>query len=150
MREISIIWRNFSDLSPHELYALLKLRSKVFVVEQQCLYLDLDDRDESARHLLVNSEQAVGAYLRLRSSSESPAAVKIERVVVSPELRGRGLARYMIVEALAEADRSFGEVAIEISAQSHLEQFYQTLGFKRVSCDYLEYGISHCDMLLRT
>jgi ElaA protein len=141
-----LLWRQFSELNATELYALLRLRSEVFVVEQQCIYLDLDGKDQESLHLLARKAETLFGYLRVHLVNRNEA--KIERVVVSPNARGQSIGRQLIVEAIEEAGRRFGPISIKVAAQSHLEGFYHQFGFSRVSADYIDFGIPHCDLLL--
>lgn len=144
MHKVTFTWRDFGDLSPRELYAVLKLRSEVFVVEQTCVYLDLDDHDEDARHLLVMDKDVLVAYLRVQPPTDHHPSAKIQRLVVAPHLRGNGLGHRLMSKALDEIYRSFGQVAVDASAQTYLEKFYLSHGFERVSEDYVDHGIPHC------
>src|SRR5262249_47390572 len=105
--------------------------------------------DQLARHLLVKCGESLCAYARLVPPSDARSAARIERLVVDPAMRGRGLGRRALTEALAEASRLSGEATIEISAQSQLERFYRAYGFERASETYLDHGIPHCRMVLR-
>ncbi|HLZ66077.1 MAG TPA: GNAT family N-acetyltransferase [Aliidongia sp.] len=138
-------WRTFETLSTTELYALLRLRSDVFVVEQNCVFGDIDGKDQQALHLLALVDDVLGGYLRVFPPAEERAA-RIGRVVVAPTCRATGLGRRLMAEALDEIARRLGPVPVELSAQAHLERFYGGFGFVRVSDDYLEDGILHCDM----
>lgn len=141
------LWRQFGELTVKELYAVLKLRSEVFVVEQQCIYSDVDGKDEESRHLLASRAGTLLGYLRLQPANPTGEFAKIGRVVVDPNARGQRIGRRLIAEAIEEARRLFGPVPVKISAQSHLEDFYRQFGFLRVSADYTDDGIVHCDMV---
>ena len=141
-------WRSFEQLSSVELYLLLRLRSEVFVVEQRCAYLDVDGRDLEAHHLLVwGREDRLAGYARVFAPDKVDATAGIGRVVTSAEGRGSGLGRWLMHEALDFIASRHGDVQIRISAQAHLERFYNEFGFRRSSDDYLEDDILHCDML---
>lgn len=141
-------WRGFGQLSAIELYSLLRLRCAVFVVEQQCPYLDLDGRDLEADHLLAwEQNDRLSGYLRVFAPDKLDAIARIGRVVTSSEGRGTGLGRWLVHEALDFIAKRHGGVQVEISAQARLERFYADFGFRRSSADYLEDGILHCDML---
>jgi ElaA protein len=140
-------WRAFHQLTTEELYQLLKLRSQVFVVEQQCAYLDIDGNDQTADHLLAwNADDALVGYLRAFASDKPDAAARIGRVVTSPAHRGTGLGHWLMEEALSFIAQHYGDARVELSAQAHLEQFYARFGFTRSSENYLEDGIPHCRM----
>ncbi len=141
-------WRSFDALTVRELHDLLRLRAEVFVVEQRCIFIDIDGRDPDALHLLVRSESAaLLGTLRLFPPDLGAGQVRIGRVAAKSSARGNGLGRAMMVEGLAETERRFGPVPVGIEAQSHLEGFYRSLGFARASDDYEEDGILHCAMV---
>ena len=141
-------WRSFHQLSAAELNSLLRLRCEVFVVEQQCPYLDIDGRDPDADHLLAwGVNDRLSGYLRVFAPSKPDATAQIGRIVTSPEDRGSGLGRWMLQEALGFIARRHGRVPVKLSAQVYLERFYAGFGFERSSDDYFEDGILHCDML---
>lgn len=132
--------------SAHELYALLKLRVDVFVVEQNCPYPELDGKDDQALHLMLKrGEEIIAAARIFPPHDEKPA--KIGRVVVSPDHRGERLGDALMREALNACAERFPGVPVFLSAQSHLQKFYGSFGFKPVSDEYLEDGIPHVDML---
>lgn len=132
--------KRFQDLTPDELYTLLALRARVFVVEQHCAYLDIDGRDFSAIHVFDADRTA---YLRVLPPGVAYAEHSIGRVVVAPEARGRGIARELVNHGIAAC----GGAPIRIGAQAHLEAFYASLGFQRASEVYDEDGIPHVEML---
>ncbi len=143
-------WRSFAQLSTAELYSLLRLRCQVFVVEQQCAYLDIDGRDPEADHLLAwDSSGSLSGYLRVFGPDATDASARIGRIVTSPRDRQAGLGRWLVRQALDFVAARYGDVTIKIAAQAYLEQFYAEFGFMRSSPDYLEDGILHCDMLRR-
>ncbi len=142
------IWRNFTDLSLQELYSVLKLRSKVFVVEQKCIYLDLDDKDETARHLLVKKDGALVAYVRVQPPTDICKSVKGERFVVEHDLRRAGLGHRIISELRDEICRAYGSIHVDISAQAYLENYYRKLGFERISEEYDDHGVTHVKLRL--
>jgi len=116
----------------------------VFVLEQRCLYLEADGHDPVARHLWAATPAGdIHAYLRILPAGEKFAEVAIGRVVVAPEARGTGLGRAVVRRGL----EAVGPVAVRIAAQTHLEPFYNELGFHRVGAPYDEDGISHLDMI---
>jgi ElaA protein len=141
-------WLSFAQLSTAELYSLLRLRCEVFVVEQHCAYPDIDGRDPGADHLLAwDSQDRLCGYLRVFGPSEEDAVARIGRIVTLPAVRKTGLGRWLVRQALDFVAARYGDVPIKISAQAHLERFYADFGFQRLSPDYLEDGIPHCDML---
>ncbi len=129
----------FADLTLARLYEILTWRSKIFVVEQQSLYLDLDDRDQEASHLLGLEQDRLVAYARWYAAG---SAVHLGRVLVVPEHRGSGLARALMKRAISELKQR----EIEIEAQTYLERFYASLGFVREGPDYLLDGLPHLPM----
>jgi len=141
-----MLWRDFAALTVGELYALLRLRADVFVVEQNCVFGDIDGKDPVARHLLAFAGEMLGGYLRVFSPAVPGEAAKIGRVVVVPAFRSTGLGRRLMAAALDEIAGRLGPVPIELAAQAHLEKFYGSFGFVRCSDDYLEDDILHCDM----
>ena len=139
--------RTFDELSAGELYELLRLRSAVFVVEQQCIYLDLDGKDARALHLLGYEGEKLAAYTRVFAPGDYFEEASIGRVAVSPDFRGLGLGREIMQASLAAVEARFGPVPICLSAQSYLRRFYEELGFRVEGEEYLEDGIPHIMML---
>ena len=137
--------RAFAEISTAELYAIIALRERVFVVEQHCAYLDADGLDPSARHLWAEAG-AIHAYLRIVPAGAKFAEISIGRVVTAPEARGTGLGRALMRRGIAAC----GAQPIRLSAQKYLERFYTELGFVRTSDDYDEDGIPHLEMLRET
>lgn len=133
-------------LEPAELYDVLKLRVDVFVVEQNCPYPDLDGKDGEAYHLRLLDGKTLIAYARLFAPETDASAARIGRVIVSPGRRGEGLGPVLMAEAIAACKKLYGDVTIEISAQSHLQRFYGSSGFTTISEEYLEDGIPHVEM----
>lgn len=144
--------RAFRQFDPDTLYALLKLRSEVFVVEQRCVYLDPDgkDRDPGTVHLLgLDDTGGIAAYLRILPAGLSYPQVSFGRVLTAPAYRGRGLGDPMIRAALAEIERRWPGSDVQIGAQAHLQHYYGRHGFVPSSEPYLDDGIPHIDMLRR-
>lgn len=136
----------FESLSVHELYACLALRAEIFVVEQACPHLDPDGHDADAEHLLGQDAHGVlGSYARLFVYSDDPRPHRIGRVVVHSALRGTGEGRRLLGHAIAHCLQRDAR-AIELSAQTHLERFYASLGFVAISEPYSHDGIEHIDM----
>ena len=140
--------KQFSELSPEELYQLLRLRSEVFVVEQNCPYLDADNADQQALHLLGHSPEGLAAYTRLFAPGTRYPMASIGRVVTAPFARGKGLGRLLMERSIAEAAERWGDVPVKISAQQHLQKFYASLGFIQTSEMYLEDNIPHIEMVI--
>ncbi|HUH48642.1 MAG TPA: GNAT family N-acetyltransferase [Mycoplana sp.] len=139
--------RRMDAFSAVELYALLKLRVDVFVVEQECPYPDLDGRDIDALHLRLLSGADLIAAARILPPNKTNDPARIGRVVVSPAYRGKRLGEAVMQEAIAACEQRFPQAQIALSAQSHLKRFYESFGFSPVSEEYLEDGIPHIDMV---
>ncbi|MGH6760631.1 MAG: GNAT family N-acetyltransferase [Phyllobacterium sp.] len=139
------IWSGIDDLAPRELYAMLKLRVDVFVVEQKCPYPEIDGKDLDALHLRLMDGEKLAALLRVLPPNEG-ATVKIGRVVVAPAYRGLRLGERLMKEALEFVQDRFPARPIELGGQSHLQKFYASFGFVAISDEYLEDGIPHVDM----
>ncbi len=142
-------WQHFNSLTSTELYALLKLRSAVFVVEQNCVFLDLDDHDENSMHLLMHDAQSqLIGYARLLPPGEKYAESSIGRVVVSQAVRSTGAGRRLMIECVRGARLRYAGLPSLIWAQHRLEAFYASFGFVTISEPELEDGILHVKMLL--
>lgn len=140
-------WHDWHTLDPDTLYALLKLRSDIFVVEQACAFSDMDGLDDRCAHLCgQGADGRLLAYLRLLPPGLKSAEPALGRLVVDAAARGRGLARAAMQEGLRRAARDFPGQPVALSGQQHLEAFYASLGFVTRSAPYLEDGIPHVDM----
>ncbi|GAA4967870.1 GNAT family N-acetyltransferase [Algibacter aquimarinus] len=145
MLEIKV--KYFEELTNNELYSLLQLRSEIFVVEQDCVYQDLDGKDEKAIHVLGLKNEKIVAYTRVFKPGDYFKEASIGRVVVAKNERQHKYG-YVIMEASIEVIKNlFNETLIKISAQVYLKKFYTNLGFKKVGEDYLEDGIPHTAMI---
>lgn len=144
-------WSSFADLTAAQLYEMLALRQQVFVLEQTCLYPDIDGLDPGAHHLLGwrthDGQRALVATLRCLAPGAKYGEMSLGRVVTSPATRGTGLGRDLVARGIAYAVQLHPGHAIRIGAQAHLEQFYAGFGFVTVSAPYDEDGILHIDML---
>ena len=143
-------WCRFGELAPHDLYAATRLREEVFVVEQQCPYQDADGRDPQAWHLLGwsgENRRDLLAYARIFEPGVRYTECSIGRVVSSPKVRGTGIGKALMSEALRRVETLVPGQAIKIAAQRRLEKFYLDFGFRTVSAPYEEDGIIHVDML---
>lgn len=139
--------KTFGELTTIELYAILQLRSAVFVVEQDCVYQDMDGKDQNALHILGFKNDTLVAYTRIFKPGDYFDYASIGRVVVRQTERAFKYG-YAIMEASIKAvELRFGVTTIKISAQEHLQQFYNNLGFKKTGTSYLEDGIPHITML---
>lgn len=144
-------WSRFNDLSVDDLYAVVRLREAVFIVEQNCPYPDSDGRDPSAWHLLgwqQGSERKLVAYARVFEPGVRYEEASIGRVVTAPEVRGSGVGKVLMAEALRRVEIMLPGQVIKIAAQRRLEKFYLGFGFRTVSAPYDEDGIIHVDMIL--
>lgn len=140
--------KKIDEMDSIELYKLLKLRSEVFVVEQNCVYLDIDGKkDLESYHLVLKDEDEVIGTIRLIPRGISYKEASLGRVVLDKKYRGKGIADEMILKAIAEIKKLFNETTIRISGQAYLYNFYTRAGFKKVSEMYLEDGIEHFEML---
>jgi len=144
---LEIITKTFKELTTKELYDLLQLRSEVFVVEQNCVYQDLDGKDEKALHVIGKKDNRIIAYTRVFKPGDYFKEASIGRVVVSKEERQHKYG-YDIMEATIKTIKeSLGETKIKLSAQCYLKEFYNNLDFKEVGEEYLEDGIPHIEMI---
>jgi ElaA protein len=147
---MTITWttKPFAALTLAELYALLQLRSEVFVVEQTCPFQDIDGLDQAAHHLLGHAETGeLAAYARLFDAGHSYPEASIGRVVTSPRYRRQGLGRELLGHSLAQCAALFGLQPIQIGAQLYLKAFYESFGFVQQGEGYLEDGIPHIHMV---
>jgi ElaA protein len=140
-------WKKFSELSPSELYEILKLRQKVFVVEQNCAYLDCDDLDQHSIHLLGLKNEKLLAYLRILPPGLKFPEASLGRVVTTAEARGSGAGKLLMTEALRKIEILHGKIPVRISAQSNLQKFYADFGFQSQGSEYLEDNIPQVKML---
>lgn len=140
-------WRSFAELSNLELYAILAARQAVFVVEQNCPYLDLDGKDLKAEHLIAWSGDQVAAYLRLLGPGVSFQEPSLGRIITTKIGRGSGLGRELVARGLQRMHELYPTLPTRIGAQAHLHKFYGSLGFVQASEPYDEDGIPHIEML---
>jgi ElaA protein len=142
------IVKKFDELSPHELYAILQLRNEVFVVEQNCVFQDADNKDQSSYHLMGWINEKLVAYTRLVPPGVAYDKASIGRVVTSPSIRRTGLGKELMNTSIEKTKQLFGNTPILIGAQLYLKKFYESLGFHQSSSIYLEDGIEHIEMIL--
>ena len=142
------ICRSFTELSNTELYAVLRLRSEIFVVEQNCVFLDADNKDQFSYHLMGWQNNELVAYTRLVPPGMIYSEPSIGRVVTSITVRGSGIGRQLMQQSIIECKKLFGEQPIRIGAQFYLVDFYRSLGFIPTGGIYPEDGIPHIQMLL--
>ncbi|MFM8587544.1 MAG: GNAT family N-acetyltransferase [Bacteroidota bacterium] len=145
----NIIWtlKAFAELNPFELYQILRLRSEIFVVEQNCIFLDMDDLDGKSLHLQGRSDGELIAYVRILPPGLAYPEPSIGRVVTSPQARRTGAGKALIKKAIEETVAMYPSKSIKIGAQLYLKKFYEGFGFQQCSDVYLEDGIEHIKML---
>ncbi|MGM0751725.1 MAG: GNAT family N-acetyltransferase [Bacillota bacterium] len=141
--------KSFNELSTHELYGILQVRTQVFVVEQQCPYMEVDGKDLHAYHLYKEENGEVVAYARLLPPGVSYKEPSIGRVLVKEDYRGKGLASELVKRGLDFIHDKLGERIVKIQAQEYLREFYGSYGFRAITETYLDDGIPHIDMILQ-
>ena len=137
----------FSELTPNELYRILQLRNEVFIVEQNCPYLDLDNKDLKSWHLMGIEEDKLMAYSRLLAPGISYSESSIGRIVSSPSVRKTGMGKKLVEESIKQIKNLFRTDIIRIGAQLYLKTFYESFGFVQDGEIYLEDNIPHIIML---
>jgi ElaA protein len=141
-------FKHFDALSVHDLYEILVLRSRVFVVEQNCIFLDMDGFDKHAHHLSGYAEGKLVAYTRILPKGIAyPEYPSIGRVVTAPEARGKKYGFSLMQESIKRLYNLYSVVPIKIGAQLYLKKFYESLGFVQAGEVYLEDGIEHIPMI---
>lgn len=145
---ITFTTKTFAELTPTELYDILKLRSEVFVVEQTCVFLDMDDNDQNALHVLGIENNSLVAYTRLVTPGNIYPYASIGRVVTSQTVRKHGYGKLLMKYSISEIQKKYHTNEIVIGAQTYLHKFYSELGFVKEGDDYLEDGIPHIKMRL--
>ncbi len=151
MEKQPLVWtiKAFEALSLDELYKILQLRQEVFILEQACVYNDLDNKDQKSFHLMGWHDDVLAAYTRLLPWGVSyPDATSIGRVLVAGDFRGKGLGEELMRRSIEAVYQLFGHHAIKIGAQEHLHVFYNRLGFVQTSDRYMDAGIPHIEMRL--
>lgn len=139
----------FSELTNKELYCILQLRSEIFVVEQNCVYQDCDDKDYDSWHFFGKEDSSIIAYTRILPAGISyPDFASIGRVVVSPAKRRSGMGKLLMKKSIEQTRILFGDVPIYIGAQVYLQKFYTELGFEPAGDPYDEDGIPHITMAI--
>lgn len=152
--DINWMLKKFDDLSPHELYAILQLRNEVFAVEQNCVYPDLDNKDQPAYHLMgwskgllsENNDKLI-AYSRIIPPDIVYPEPSIGRVATSVSARGGGIGKQLMMLSIEHIYRIFGKRPVKIGAQLYLKNFYANFGFLLTGDVYLEDGIEHIEMV---
>ena len=141
-------FKTFNELSKDELYSLLRLRAEVFVVEQDCPYQDVDNKDQKALHVFAVENEEVIAYTRVFKPGDYFQEASIGRVVTKPSYRGTGLGQKLMQKTINFIEKGPILKPIRISAQTYLIKFYEGYGFKKIGVKYEEDGIPHISMLL--
>lgn len=149
-------WAALPDLAAGDVHAMLALRQAVFIIEQRCIYSDIDDTDPLAFHLLGwqqchrrpdGQTRALAGYLRLLPPGVKYAECALGRVVTAPDVRSTGVGRLLMAEGLRQTGKQFPGLPIRISAQLRLQRFYESFGFDAASLPYDDDGIVHLEML---
>jgi ElaA protein len=138
--------KTFNQLTTHELYDILKAREEIFIIEQECIYHDMDSNDLDAVHVFAMEGNQVICYLRILGKGVRFDEVSLGRVITRPAYRRKGYGEQLMQRAIDYITEVMGEEKIRISAQTYLEIFYGNVGFKKVSDVYLEDGQDHCEM----
>lgn len=146
--KLNISWsvKPFDELTIYELYAILQLRTSIFVVEQNCVFQDMDGKDQQAYHCMGWLEGELVAYTRLFDKNLIYEQASIGRVVLTPNMRRFGLGKKLMEVSIHYCEQLFGKQAIKIGAQFYLKRFYESLGFQQVSDIYVEDDILHIYM----
>ena len=147
MNEIDWKFTDFDALTLTELYELLQLRSEVFVVEQDCVFQDMDGFDAEAMHLLGMSGDTLVAYARCFAAGVKFKEASVGRLITRSKLRGSGAGHVLVRRAIDSVTQQWGPQAIRIGAQARLENFYRQHGFETTGAPYIEDGIPHIEML---
>tara|TARA_B100000767_G_scaffold73181_1_gene69861 strand:+ start:368 stop:811 length:444 start_codon:yes stop_codon:yes gene_type:complete len=147
---LKITTYTYQQLSKEKLYQIIRLRLEVFVLEQNCIYQDLDNKDQKAIHLVGEEEGKVIAYTRLFKKGDYFENASIGRVIVKKESRKKDYGKIIMQKSIEELKNEHNEENIEISAQKYLIKFYDDLGFKKIGEEYLEDNIPHIKMILKT
>ncbi|WP_394974443.1 GNAT family N-acetyltransferase [uncultured Croceitalea sp.] len=139
--------KTYQELTREDLYELLRLRTEVFVVEQDCVYQDIDNKDQKAIHVIGTKENQIVAYTRVFKSGDYFDNPSIGRVVVDKSNRKHGYGKDIMLASIEAIENLFGKNNIELSAQVYLKNFYNDLNFKEKGEEYLEDGIPHIRMI---
>jgi ElaA protein len=144
-------WLAFEDIPRADLYEVLRQRQQVFVLEQQCLYPDIDGYDPAAHHLMawkiIDGKRQLAAYLRCLAPGAKYTEMSLGRVLTTEAARGSGIGRQLLEQGIRRAEQLHPGHAFRIGAQQYLEKFYASFGFKTVTAPYDEDGIMHIDMV---
>lgn len=150
MVQLHWVLKPFNQLTPHELYFIMQLRSEVFVVEQNCIYQDADNKDLKSYHLMGFSDAGqLMAYTRLLPAGVSYREPSIGRVITHADVRKQGAGKELMQQSIKACYQLFGRQSIKIGAQLYLKRFYESFGFDQTGPVYLEDGIEHIEMVLK-
>ena len=144
---LTIKTKYFNELTKKELYSLLQLRSEVFVVEQDCAYQDIDDKDKKALHVLGYKNERLIAYTRVFNAGDYFKEASIGRVAVAKKERHHNFGNTIMKASIQAVEERFSTSLIKISAQTYLKNFYKNLGFIETGEKYMEDGIPHIAMI---
>ena len=144
---LHIVTKSFSELTTTELYEILQLRSQVFVVEQNCVYQDIDNKDQNALHVIGYKKNILVAYTRIFKPGDYFKQASLGRVVVSKNERKYSYGHLILKHSIEAIFNNFNQSIIKISAQTYLKKFYQSHGFNQIGDEYLEDGIPHIAMV---
>jgi len=138
--------KKFDELTPKELYAILQLRNEVFVVEQNCVFQDADNKDQPSYHFMLWDDELLAGYTRLVPPGIAYEFASVGRVVTSPQRRRTGIGKILMQKSIEEIEKLFGKSSIKLGAQLYLKKFYEAFGFIQSGEIYLEDGIQHIEM----
>ena len=145
------ILKKFNDLTVNEFHDILQLRINIFIVEQNCPYPELDNKDKIAFHLFgIDKNNKIIAYTRIFKPGDFYKEAAFGRVVVHEEYRNQKIGSQLVKETIIETHKLFGNINIKIGAQTYLKDFYQSFGFQQVDDDYIEDGIPHIHMVKKS
>lgn len=139
-------YKSFDNLTPRELYEIMRLRNEVFVLEQLCVYQDADNKDQESHHLMIKDNDKLIAYARLLPPGLAFEQMSIGRVISAPDYRKKGAGKLLMQKAIEGCHELFGEGPICIGAQLYLKKFYESFGFVQTGDVYLEDNIEHIEM----
>jgi ElaA protein len=149
MDDVQLIIKPFDELTPQLLYTAIKLRQDVFIIEQDCIYDDLDNQDQKCLHLFMMMDGKTAGYSRIVPPGVKFEESSIGRIIISPGFRNRKLGYTLVKKSIIETLKLFPGINIKIEAQAHLEKFYQNLDFETISTPYDVDGIPHIQMILK-
>ena len=148
--ELNWAYKSFEELTTNELYTILELRSEVFIVEQNCVYQDVDGKDKKSFHLMAWNGDELIAYTRIVPPGISFSEASIGRVITSPRYRGLGIGVTLLEKSIHHTLEGYQTHQIRIGAQLYLQKFYEGFGFIAQGEEFLEDGIPHIEMLLES